>query len=59
MASAVMCDHAVALLEEEGHLGVPVIAGEGPAVVKYDGLTGAPVFVIEFCSVFKFESAHF
>ena len=37
MAAAVMGDDAVALDQEEHHLGVPVIGAQRPAVVEHDG----------------------
>src|SRR3546814_20833255 len=40
MATAVMGDDAIALFEEEHHLGVPVIGAERPAMVEHDGLRG-------------------
>ncbi len=45
MAAAVMGDDAVALVEEEEHLGVPVIGAERPPVMEDDRLAGAPVLV--------------
>src|SRR3546814_10565808 len=47
MATAVMGDDAIALFEEEHHLGVPVIGAERPAMVEHDGLRGlrTPVLV--------------
>ena len=38
VAAAVMGDDAIAVLEEEQHLRVPVIGGQRPAVVEMDGL---------------------
>ena len=36
--SPVVSDDAVAMLEEEQHLGVPIVAREGPAVAENDRL---------------------
>jgi hypothetical protein len=45
--TAVMRDNAIAFAEEKQHLGVPVVRGKRPAVVKYDrlGLLGAPILI--------------
>src|SRR5258708_1688670 len=38
---------AITLLEEEQHLRVPVIGREWPAVAEHDGLTFAPILIID------------
>src|SRR5260370_33433659 len=53
-----MRDDAIALLAEEEHLCVPGISGEGPAVGEGDGLSGAPVFVVDGCAVFGRDGRH-
>ena len=47
MASAVMSYDAIVVLEEEQHLRVPVIGREWPAVAEHDGLTFAPILIID------------
>src|SRR3989475_2456617 len=47
MASSVMGDDAIALFEEEQHLRVPIIGRQRPAVAEHDGLTFAPVLIID------------
>ena len=47
VAAAVVRDDAVAVTEEEQHLVVPVVGGEGPAVAEDDGLTLAPILVVD------------
>src|SRR5438445_2460636 len=47
VASSVMGDDAIAVFEEEQHLRVPVIGRQRPAVAKDDGLSFAPVLVID------------
>jgi hypothetical protein len=42
MAAPVMGDDAVALLEEEEHLRVPVVGAQRPAVVEHDRLRPDP-----------------
>src|SRR6266404_335010 len=47
VASPVMGDDAIAVFEEEQHLRVPVIGRQRPAVAEDDGLSFAPVFIID------------
>jgi hypothetical protein len=47
MAAPVMGYDAVALLDEVEHLRIPVVAAQGPAVMKDDRLAGAPVLVVD------------
>src|SRR6266568_4624000 len=47
MAAPVVGDDAIAVLEEEQHLRVPIIGRQRPAVAEHDGLTFAPVLVID------------
>src|ERR1700751_3236758 len=58
MSAAVVSDNAIALIEEEHHLIVPIIGRERPAVAEHDGLTFAPVLVINFNSVFRGNRGH-
>ncbi len=52
VAAAVMGDDAIAVIEEEQHLRVPVIGRQRPAMAEHDGLTFAPVLVIDLNAVF-------
>src|SRR5207249_10845739 len=47
VASSVMGDYAIAVFEEEQHLRVPVIGRKRPAVAEDDGLSFAPIFIID------------
>src|SRR6516225_1235021 len=58
VAAAIVGNHAVALLEEEQHLVIPIVARQRPAVAEHDGLTLAPVLVIDFDAVPRFDKAH-
>src|ERR1700756_805443 len=58
MSAAVVSDNAIAVIDEEHHLRVPIIGRERPAVAKNDGLTFAPVLVINFDSVFCGDCRH-
>jgi hypothetical protein len=41
-------DYAKALIDEEKHLRIPIIRGERPAMAENDGLTLAPILVVDF-----------
>src|SRR5512132_3876317 len=58
MATPVVGYNAIAALEEEQHLRVPIIGRQGPAVAEHDGLTFAPVLVEDFDAVFGGDRAH-
>src|SRR5712692_2824882 len=49
---------AIAVVEEEQHLRVPIIGRERPAVAKHDGLTFAPVLVVDLRPVFRRNRRH-
>ena len=58
MAAPVVGYDAIAVLEEEQHLRVPIIGRQRPAVAEHDGLTFAPVLIIDFRAVFGGDRAH-
>lgn len=58
MPAPVVRDDSIALLTEEQHLRVPVERAERPAVTEYNGLSLAPVFVIDLCAVFGGDCRH-
>ena len=47
-------DHAIAMLQEEQHLRVPVV-GQRPAMAEHNRLTGTPVLVVDLNAVFGFN----
>src|SRR5271169_2677433 len=51
VAAAVMGDDAIAMIEEEQHLRVPVIGRQRPAMAEHDRLTFAPVLVEDLNAV--------
>ena len=51
-------NHAVALIEEEHELAIPVVARERPPVMKHQRLARAPVLVVNFGAVFYREFIH-
>src|SRR6266487_4369407 len=58
VASSVMGDDAIAVFEEEQHLRVPVIGRERPAMTEDDGLSFAPIFIINLRSIFGCDRVH-
>src|SRR5713101_1211093 len=54
MSAAISCNAAIAFAEEEKHLRVPVIRRQRPTMAEDDGLSAAPIFVInvDISSVF-------
>src|SRR5258705_8729827 len=59
MAAPVVGYDAIAVLEEEQHLRVPVIGAQWPAVREHDWLSGTPVLEVDLRSVLNSDSAHF
>ena len=53
-----MGDDAIALLQEEEHLGVPVVGAQRPAVMEHDRLALAPVLVEDLGAVFGGDVGH-
>src|SRR6478609_240698 len=47
VATPVMGDDAIAVFEEEEHLRIPVVRRQRPTVAEDNGLSTAPVFVID------------
>src|SRR6267143_6038520 len=58
MATPVVGDDAIAVLEEEQHLRVPIIGRERPTVAEHNGLTLAPVLVEDLNAVFGGDRVH-
>ena len=54
----VMGDDAVAVLQEEQHLGVPVVGRQRPAVAEDDRLARAPVLVEDLRAIGRGDRAH-
>jgi hypothetical protein len=58
MAATVDADHAIAMLDKEQHLGVPIIGAERPAMMEDNRLALAPVLVENLSAVLRFDKAH-
>src|SRR5438270_176825 len=58
VTAPVMCDDAIAVIQEEHHLRVPVVARKRPTVRENDRLAAAPILVIELRAVFRRDGTH-
>src|ERR1700716_2209162 len=58
MSPSVVSYDTIAVVEKEHHLRVPIIGRQRPAVTKDDGLTFAPVLVVNLRSVFGRNRGH-
>src|SRR5580698_4318945 len=58
VTAPVMCNDAIALGNKEQHLGVPVVRGKRPTVVKHDRLAASPVFVKDLGAVLRLDDIH-
>src|ERR1700677_182399 len=58
VTSPVMCDDAIAVIQEEHYLRVPVVPRKRPTVRENDRLAAAPILVVNLCAVFHCEHAH-
>src|ERR1700751_283640 len=58
LPTTIMGDDAIAVLEKEEHLRIPVIGRQRPAVTEDDGQTFAPILIKNLYPVFGFDDAH-
>src|SRR6202048_4124792 len=58
MSPPVVSYDTIAVVEEEHHLRVQIIGRQRPAVAKHNGLTFAPVLVVNLRSVFGRNRGH-
>src|ERR1700712_2878649 len=58
VTTPVMRDYAIALLEEEHHLAIPVVRAEWPPVVEDDRLSRAPVLVEDLGAILRGNRGH-
>ena len=58
VAAAVMRDDAIAVIEEEQHLRIPIVGRQRPAVAEHDGLAPTPVLVKDLDAVLGCDRAH-
>ncbi len=52
MTAAIVCDYTIAALQEEHHLGVPIVRAQRPPVVEEKRLAVAPIFIVDLGAVF-------
>src|SRR5882724_9367849 len=59
VSAPIMGDDAITFGEEEQHLRVPIVRAQRPTVAEHDGLSAAPVFVIDvYVSSVFFSSSY-
>src|SRR5438034_9362136 len=60
MAAPVMCNDAIAFVEEIEHLRIPIVGAKRPPMVEDDrlGVFRSPVLVMDFRAVCGFERGH-
>src|SRR3981081_2054370 len=58
VATAVMGNNAIALMQEEQQLRVPVIGRQRPSMAEHDRLARTPVLVENFRAVFSRDCRH-
>jgi hypothetical protein len=58
VAATIDSHDTIPLLNEEKHLGIPVVRAERPAMVDDDGLAVTPVFAKDLNAVFGRNRAH-
>ena len=58
MAASVVSDDAIAVLEEELHLRVPIIGRQRPTMTEDNGLSFAPVFEVDLRAVVRGNRVH-
>src|SRR5665811_1963874 len=58
MATTGMGDRAIAVGRQEEHLSLPTIGIQWPAMAEHDGLSRAPVLVVDLRAVFRRHRAH-
>jgi hypothetical protein len=58
VATPVMSDHAITLLEKKEHLIVPIVSAQGPSMMENDGLARTPIPVEDLRAVFGCDRIH-
>src|SRR6185436_19571820 len=58
VAAPVVRDHPIAMHEEVHHLCIPVVGRQGPAMMKHDRLSVAPVLLEDLYAVLGGECVH-
>ena len=58
MSTAVMGYHTIALMQEEQHLGVPIISRQRPAMAEHNWLARTPILVEDLRTVLGGDGGH-
>jgi hypothetical protein len=58
MAATIDTDHAIAMVDEEQHLGIPVVGAERPAMMEDNRLAVAPVLVKNLDAILGRDCTH-
>src|SRR4051812_48571841 len=58
MATTIMSDYPIAFAQKEHHLGVPVVGGQRPSMMKKDRLSGPPVLIENLSAILRGDSTH-
>src|SRR5208282_5611756 len=58
VATSIVSDHSEAMLQEEHHLGVPVVSRQRPAVAEDDRRARAPILEKDLDAVGRSDRAH-
>jgi hypothetical protein len=58
VAAAVMGDDPEAVVQEEHHLGIPIVGRQRPAMAEHDRLPRAPVLVEDLGAVLACDRGH-
>lgn len=58
MPTSVVGNDSKAVVQEEQHLGIPVVSRKRPTVTEYDRIAGSPVLVEDLNAVSGFDRTH-
>jgi hypothetical protein len=58
MTPTVMGNHPKSLLEEEHHLGVPIVGRERPSVMEHQRLAATPILEVDLGPIVRRDEAH-
>ena len=58
VAATVVRDDAIAVIEEEQHLGVPIISRQRPSMTEHDRLAFAPVLIEDVDAILRRNRTH-
>ena len=56
--AAIMSDYPETALQKKHHLGIPVVSGQWPTMMKKKRLTTTPIFVVNLRPIFRRNYSH-